>query len=95
MVLPLVALATSLIVALAGAACRCRTLRRALTRERAAARISRGALARDVLALEQIVARAAAERAVLAAAAEVVDAAALQHQISSDTKHRWKGGGDA
>ena len=95
MVLPLVALATSL-MALAGAFCWCRTLRRALLRERVAARLGQGALARDVTALERLLARGDAERAVLTAAAEVVDAAALQHQTSNQHRNdHWKGGGDA
>jgi hypothetical protein len=57
---------------------RCRTLRRALDRERAVALLDQAAWARDVAALEgrqrAAAGREARERAVLAQAAAVVDA---------------------
>ncbi|HEY5834951.1 hypothetical protein [Streptomyces sp.] len=80
----------ALAAAWALAACwRCRALRRALTRERVAARLDQDAWARDVAALERAAheetAQAAREAHVLAQACAVVDQALAAAGRNRDT----------
>lgn len=79
----------------AAASWRYLTKRRALIRERAAARLCQGAAARDIAALEQILQQAAANEAVLTEAEAVIDSAELlYHRLSPERQHP-KGGSDA
>lgn len=90
----LIPTAVVLTAALAAAGWRCRALRRSLARERVTARLIQGASARDIAALEAHLQQAHDEHAVLAAAAEVVDAAALAHHNSNRPYRRPRGGSD-
>lgn len=90
-------LIAAVLAALLGGVCwRYRALRRALIRERVAARLGEGAAARDVAALEHQLrdAQKAATREayVLADAAAVIDAAYVRHRFRTDIQ---EGGSDA
>ena len=92
----------------AAASWRYLTMRRALTRERAAARLCAGAAARDIAALEQLLEEATADLAlvraagwddadlaVVRAAESVVGAAARRYQQFTTDRQHPKGGSDA